>query len=100
MGSKFFGNQEKNQILAHLERFLRGPMRYNLKIDPLGIHFEISESVQRPQRITNQEQFSNELHGMSNKERRLFNLKRRRSKPKIRSVKRGRMVSLKGSFNF
>jgi hypothetical protein len=97
MGSKFFGNQDSEQILAHLRNFLRRNLRYNLKVDPLGIHFEISEAIQRNDRLTNQEQFSHELRGMSQKQRRLFNLKRRRSKPKLRSVKKGRTVSLRGS---
>jgi len=97
MGSKFFSNQDSEQILAHLRNFLRNGLKYNLKIDPLGIHFEIDETIRRDQRITNQEQFSHELHGMSQKQRRLFNLKRRRSKPKLRSVKKGRTVSLRGN---
>jgi len=97
MGSKFFSNQDSEQILAHLRNFLRKGLKYNLRIDPLGIHFEINEAVYRGERVTNQDQFSNELHQMSNKQRRLFNLKRRRSKPKLRSVKKGRTVSLRGS---
>jgi hypothetical protein len=99
MGSKYFGNQEKEQIIAHIKSFLRPGLRYNLKIDPLGIHFEIFEAVRREERKTNREQFGHEVRDMTQKERRRFNLKRRRTNPKIRSVKRGRTVSLKGIYS-
>lgn len=100
MSSKFFGNQDCEQIIGHLRNFLRRNVRYNLSIDGLGIHFEINEAIAHERRVTNREQFGSELSGMSNKERRLFNLKRRRIKPKIRSVKKGRTVSLKGTFGY
>lgn len=97
MGRKFFGNQDVSQIIAHLQYFLRGGLKYNLKIDPLGVHFEIDEAVRREQRLTNVDQYGHELSGMSRKQRRNFNLKRRRSRPKLRSVKKGRTVSLRGT---
>jgi hypothetical protein len=100
MGRKFFGNQDAGQVIAHLSNLLRRGLKYNLEVDPLGVHFEIDEAVQRTARLTNQTQFSGELSGMSNRERRLFNLKRRRSRPKIRSVKRGRTVSLRGNLTY
>lgn len=97
MSRKFFGNQDCEQIIGHLRNFLRRGVRYNLSIDGLGVHFEINEAIQHERRMTNREQFKNELSGMSNKERREFNLKRRRIKPKLRSVKKGRTISLGGT---
>jgi len=100
MSGKFFGNQDHEQIIGHLKNFLRDGVRYNLSIDGLGIHFEIKEAIQHERRMTNSELFKNELSGMSKKERKEFNLKRRRMRPKIRSVKKGRTVSLKGTFAY
>lgn len=97
MGKKFFGNQDVEQIISHLRHFLRNNLKYNLKIDPMGVHFEIDEAIVKEQRVTNRDQFSSELGGMSRKQRRLFNLKRRRSRPKLRSVKKGRTVPLRGT---
>lgn len=97
MNGRFFGNQTAEQILSHLRNLLRNNLKYNLKADPLGIHFEIDEAIQHDGRITNRDQFGREFEGMSGKQRRLFNLKRRRVKPKLRSVKRGRRISLKGT---
>jgi len=97
MGRKFFGNQSSEQTMSHLRRFLRKGVNYNLEIDPMGIHFEIDEAVSREARTTNRTQFSNELGTMGKKQRRKFNLRRRRSRPKLRSVKKGRTISLRGS---
>lgn len=97
MAGKFFGNQDAGQVLSHLRNLLRNNLRYNLKADPLGIHFEVDEAIQHERRTTNRDQFGHELEGMSGKQRRLFNLKRRRVKPKLRSVKKGRTLSLKGT---
>ena len=100
MASKHFKNQDTEKVISHLKHFLKKDVKYNLKIDPLGIHFEINETLKKSQRTTNRDKFSGELSSMSKKQRRNFNLKRRRLRSKIRSVKKGRTVSLKGQTNY
>jgi hypothetical protein len=71
---------------------------YNLSVDPLGIYFELRESncqpkVESEKRIMLRQEFQH----MSKKMRRLGGT-RKRVGPKIRSVKKGRTVNLKGVY--
>lgn len=94
--AKRFGNQSKDEVLRHLAGLLRPNVLYNLGVDPLGIYFELRESDRQPKppsekRIRVQEEY---MH-MGKKMRRLSGT-RKRVGPKIRSVKKGRTVPLKG----
>jgi len=96
MGSKRFGNQTREQILKHLENLLSPQPYYNLWVDPLGICFEIRESAKQGGKTSRKrEQFNSQFANLSKgKLRRLASKKHTR--PKIRSVKKGRTVQLKG----
>jgi len=94
MPPKKFSNQTSEQIISHLSHFLRSNSMYNLYIDPLGVYYSINEARggQRKQEV----QLPKDWSQMSDRERREYRNKKRRINPKIRSVKKGRTVSLKG----
>ncbi|MCX6695347.1 MAG: hypothetical protein NTU61_03540 [Candidatus Altiarchaeota archaeon] len=94
MPPKKFSNQNPEQIISHLANFLKDNNMYNLYIDPLGVFFSINEARggQRKQEVP----LPRDWHQMSERERREYRNKKRRVSPKIRSVKKGRTVSLKG----
>jgi hypothetical protein len=76
MYGKFFGNQNSEQVLKHLQNLLDEGVYYNLSVDPLGIVFSIKESVRPPRPKGEFED---------------------RPRPgKIRTRKKGRTVNLKG----
>lgn len=95
---KRFRNQSAEQILGHLGRLLDGQSEYNLFVDPLGIYFEVRESrgngkKKKPSR--KKRRIRSEQSGMKPRQKKLSNTKKRIN-PKIRSVKKGRTVTLKG----
>ncbi|MBD3388139.1 MAG: hypothetical protein GF416_03745 [Candidatus Altiarchaeales archaeon] len=93
---KRFSNQKKEEILKHLSHLLDTNTLYHLKADPLSVYFEIRES-RRPQKRESEKRkrLKEETKHLSKKKRRLSGT-RKRIKPKIRSVKKGRTVNLKG----
>ena len=93
MPPKRFSNQTPEQIVSHLTHFLKNNLMYNLYIDPLGVYYRIDEA-----RGGQKERFElpGNWHQMSNREKREFRQKKRRIMPKIRNVKKGRTVNLKG----
>ena len=93
MPEKRFSNQTPEQIISHLTFFLRNNMNYNLYIDPLGIYYEIKEARGG---VKQDMQLPANWNQMSQKECRDYRHKKRRGHAKIRSVKKGRTVSLKG----
>jgi len=94
MPPKRFSNQTPEQIISHLSHFLRNNTLYSLYIDPLGVYFSINECHGGPRR--QEVSLPKDWHQMSDKERRDYRNKKRRNNPKIRNVKKGRTVSLKG----
>ena len=77
MYGKFFGNQNSEQVLKHLQNLLDKGVYYNLSVDPLGIVFSIKESVKGPRP-------KSDGAGMIERP------------GKIRKRKKGRTVNLKG----
>ena len=93
---KRFGNQDKEQVIKHLSKLLKQNTRYSLTSDPLGIHFEIRESTRQPKVLSEkQRRIREETKHLSKRKRRSIGTKKR-IRPKIRSVKKGRTVNLKG----
>jgi len=93
---KRFSNQTAEEIIRHIRHFLSGQNTYNLSIDPLCIHFTINESTRPPKKVSDKRRLLREEHkDLSKGKRRLAGTKKR-TKPKIRTVKKGRTVSLKG----
>jgi hypothetical protein len=99
MKSKKFSNQSVEQILKHLENFLDHSVNYDLSIDPLGVNFSIKESTRRRRskrkKSEKRKRLREEQKGMTKRQKRLIATKKR-TRPKIRSVKKGRAVILKG----
>ena len=91
MGAMRFSNQRKDEILRHLAVILREGTYYNLSSDPLCIHFEVRESNfqphEKPERQFRQWDRRRDMRRSGT---------RKRVRPKIRSVKKGRTVNLKG----
>ncbi|MFH1788056.1 MAG: hypothetical protein ABH834_01590 [Candidatus Altiarchaeota archaeon] len=96
MGARRFSNQDAEQVLKHLGRLLSPHAIYNLCVDPLGIYFEIRESTRRAKKGSEKRDKLNEqIKGFSKGKRKRFSTNKR-TRPKIRTVKKGRTVSLKG----
>lgn len=93
---KRYSNQEKDQIIKHIQRLLKAGKRYDLKTDPLMVYFELRESARQP-KIPSEKRtrLRREYANSSKKDRRLAGT-RRRTSPKIRTSKKGRTVPLKG----
>lgn len=96
MAGKRFSNQSGEQIMGHLSNFLREGSYYNLSIDPLGIRFLITESVKKKRKPSEKRIRIREEHSNMSKRQKKLSSTKKRTKPKIRSVKKGRTVPLKG----
>jgi len=95
MHGKRFGNQTTEQIVKHLQTLLDPEVRYPLSVDPLGIHYTIMESTDGIKNSGKIQMRREATEGMSKgmkKHMSTWKMKR----PKIRSVKKGRTVNLKG----
>ena len=91
-----FSNQTSQQIIAHLSNLLDCDIKYNLIVDPLGIRFEITRSIKQKRRTSSKrKKLKEEQKDMTKKQRKLSSTKKR-TRPKIRSVKKGRTVKLQG----
>jgi len=96
MRLKRFSNQSHEQIISHLYYFLNENTEYNLSIDPLGIRFIITESTKKKRKPSEKRKLiREEQKNMSKRQKKLSGTKKR-TRPKIRSVKKGRTVALKG----
>ena len=97
MSKKQFSNQTPEQIISHLSHFMDNNLKYNLFIDPLGIRLVIKESTRKNGNTPSKKraQIKKEQENMSKRQKRISNTKKR-TRPKIRTVKKGRTVELKG----
>jgi len=99
MPSKKFGNQSPKQIIAHLKNILQDDCKYTLIVDPLESFFEIKRTTGRRAKrrghSEKRERIKSEQSTMRPRKRKLSN-SAKRTYPKIRSIKKGRTVSLKG----
>ncbi|ODS39264.1 MAG: hypothetical protein A7316_06015 [Candidatus Altiarchaeales archaeon WOR_SM1_86-2] len=91
-----FSNQTSQQIIAHLSNILDCEIKYNLIVDPLGIRFAITKSTKQKRTASSKrKKLKEEQKDMTKKQRKLSSTKKR-TRPKIRSIKKGRTVTLKG----
>jgi hypothetical protein len=94
--SKRFGNQSPEEILRHLTNLLHRDKVYTLCVDPMGIYFEIRESQRQLHDTSEKEmRIRQQTQHLPQRLRRLTST-RKRINPKIRTVKKGRTVNLKG----
>ena len=96
MPTKKFSNQNTKQILAHLETYLQEDIEYNLKIDLLANYFEISSSAKSKRKSAKRDRVRSEAEKLSQRKRRLALSAKRRDKPKLKHVRNGRQIKLKG----
>jgi hypothetical protein len=91
-----FSKQTKEETIKHLRHILKDKTIYDISTDPLQIHIEIKECIRQPKEASDKrKRIKKEYQSQSKKKRRLSGT-RKRIKPKIRTVKKGRTVNLKG----
>jgi len=95
MPKKRFGNQSVEQIVKHLLNLLDPTSKYNLSADPLGVHFTITEAVGRKPRSEKRRRLREAQKNLSKGRKKHMSTKKN-TRPKIRTVKKGRTVKLKG----
>ena len=95
MPKKRFGNQNADQILKHLINLLDPAAKYTLSVDPLNIHFTIREAVGKKPRSEKRNRLRAAQRNLSKGQKKHMATKKT-TRPKIRRIKRGRTVNLKG----
>ncbi|RLI94720.1 MAG: hypothetical protein DRO90_00585 [Candidatus Altiarchaeales archaeon] len=91
-----FSNQDTEQIIKHLSNYLNENFRYDLiiNVNPQEMEFIIRRSMKKRSR-SEKRIINGDMKNLRKRQRRLVRTKKR-TRPKIRSVKRGRTVELKG----
>ncbi len=95
MPKKRFGNQTADQILKHLINLLDPAAKYTLSVDPLNVHFTIREAIGKTPRSEKRNRLRAAQRNLS-KGRKKHMATKKTTRPKIRTVKKGRTVNLKG----
>jgi len=95
MQKRRFSNQSLEQIIGHLNHFLSEKGKYNLTIDFSKMQFVITRARCRKIISKKRRDIREATKNMTKRQRRLSGT-RKRTRPKIRSVKKGRTVELKG----
>jgi len=95
MPKKKFGNQTVDQILKHLINLLDSEAKYDLFVDPLNIHFTIREAMGKKPRSEKRNKLRAAQRNLS-KGRKKHMATKKTTRPKIRTIKKGRTVNLKG----
>lgn len=95
MRGKKFSNQSADQIIGHLINLLNPKVRYNLSADSLGVRFTITEAIGKKTRSEKRLRLRDAQKNLSKGKKKHVGTKKT-TRPKIRSVKKGRTVSLKG----
>ena len=95
MPKKKFGNQTVDQILKHLLNLLDSGAKYDLSVDPLNVHFTIREAMGKKPRSEKRNKLRAAQKNLS-KGRKKHMATKKTTRPKIRTIKKGRTVNLKG----
>jgi hypothetical protein len=99
MCGKRFSNQSADQVVKHLINLLNAEVKYNLSCDPLYVHFTINEAVGGARggkgKSEKRLKVRAEQKNLSKGKRKHLGTKKT-TRPKIRSIKKGRTVALKG----
>ncbi len=99
MSVKRFGNQTVEQIAAHLASSL-GPGPYNIEIDTLSETAAVKRSSGGGGESRKMDRLKGQASGMSPKRRKHAMSAKRREKPKLKHVRNGRTITLKGYYGF
>jgi hypothetical protein len=95
MSSKRFSSQTAEQVAAHLRSFFGGDS-FDLEIDSFSGMAKVTRSGPAPGRSHKIESMRSRMQGMSPKQRKAAMSAKRREKPKLKHVRNGRAITLKG----
>lgn len=96
MVTKRFSNQTAEQVASHLKASLDSE-RFNIKIDTFAGIAEIRKSSSgKKGHSKKREKIRGQMADMTQKKRRKVLSAKRREKPKLKHVRNGRMITLKG----
>lgn len=99
MAIKSFGNQTAEQVASHLKAGL-GDCSFNLRIDTFSGVAQVTRSAESSGHSHKIEKLRNQLQNMQPKKRRQALSAKRREKPKLKHVRNGRAITLKGYTGF
>ena len=99
MTTKNFNKQTAEQVIAHLKSYLEADEddKFNLKIDSFAKVAEVTKA--RPGskgESAKKDKIRGEMVGVISSKRKKMLSAKRREKPKLKTVRNGRMISLKG----
>jgi hypothetical protein len=99
MSKKHFSNQTAEQVIAHLKSSLGAGEEslFNITIDGFAKVAEVRKAVSGPKVDSKKrEKIRGEMQSAPQSKRKKMLSAKRREKPKLKHVRNGRMVSLKG----
>ncbi len=100
MATKSFSNQTGEQLLSHLEAFLESK-RFDIRIDTFAGVAEVKKSRPRKKGPSKKrKRLRKEMKDMRPRKRKKVLSAKRREKPKLKHVRNGRTISLKGYSGF
>lgn len=98
MAFKRFGNQNAEQVAAHLRSFLGDC--FNVEIDTFAGRAEVKKAIGGQGHSAKKERLRARMHDMSPSQRKAAMSAKRREKPKLKHVRNGRAITLKGYTGF
>lgn len=100
MGTKRFGNQDAEQLVAHLKKYLDCDS-FNIEIDTFAKVAEIKRATGGKKGDSKKkDKIRDQMSEMRPKKRKSVLSAKRREKPKLKHVRNGRMITLKGYSGF
>jgi hypothetical protein len=99
VATKKFSNQTASQVISHLRTFLGADEsdKFNVKIDTFANVAEVKKARPRKKgKSRKKKRIREEMKNAPKKKRRKMLSAKRREKPKLKHVRNGRMISLKG----
>ena len=103
MSQKIFSNQSADQVISHLKRYLEAEEsdNFNLKVDTFAKVVEVRKARQGSKgESKKRDKIREEMKGASSAKRKKMLSAKRREKPKLKHVRNGRMVNLRGYTGF
>jgi hypothetical protein len=100
MATTKFSNQTAEQVMSHLQKYL-GSEKFNLSIDTFAKVAEIRVARQGEKgESKKKDRIRGQMEQMQPKKRKQVMSAKRREKPKLKTVRNGRMITLKGYTGF
>ncbi|MBN2518114.1 MAG: hypothetical protein JXB14_04670 [Candidatus Altiarchaeota archaeon] len=97
MSTKKFSNQSLEQVIGHLGSNLAPGIKYDVRLDTFANHVEIDPAVRTGGHGSmKRDRIRDAAGSMKPRRRKLAMSAKRREKPKLKHVRNGRMITLKG----